>query len=57
MKNFKEYMPPLPGNTEEAADCPAEADGYLCTRDSGHDGEHRAHGIIGILATWEDDDE
>jgi hypothetical protein len=62
VKNFKEYIPALPGEAEEKADCPSEADighpfPYICTRDKGHDGEHRAHGFRGLYATWEDGDE
>lgn len=46
---------------ERVCDCPSVlisgSDGYFCTRDEGHGGEHSATGTDGrIYATWSDED-
>lgn len=30
---------------KDEEDCPAMKEGYLCTREKGHGGEHEAHNI------------
>jgi hypothetical protein len=41
----------------ELSDCLIVYEGYHCTRDANHDGQHVAEGVSMILATWDDDGE
>ncbi len=34
------------------ADCPHEANGFLCTLDAGHEGPHAAHGSDAVVPRY-----
>lgn len=48
----------LPPDRRPARDCnyctAAHVDGYLCTRERGHTGQHVAHGhLYDVITTWD----
>lgn len=53
MRGERGYLPPFLDANEC---CQSESKGWKCTRSSGHNGAHAAHGPDGeMYATWNDD--
>lgn len=57
----EEYIPPATNyididiSNDNRIECEAQCDHYTCSRMTGHDGPHVAHGIGDqMLAVWED---
>jgi hypothetical protein len=56
---FIDLDPPLLATRPTGdSDCPAMRQGYMCTRDAGHDGQHWGGGANDlVLAVWDSDSE
>lgn len=57
---FKENQARIPPNERAATDdqrmCDQAHDGWVCTKPLGHDGDHIAHGVLGMIAArWSND--